>query len=154
MTTMLKKKDWSTQTRRALTATEVVANLAKLEGWSLSGDGANVAIEKTYRFANYYETISFVNALAFVANAQDHHPDLSVHYNRCVVRFNTHDVGGISPGPGGNFIRGRKAVTVGAEATYIDRWAFDLAYTNYFGAGDLNLIRDRDFIQFTAKYSF
>jgi hypothetical protein len=66
----------------------------------------------------------------------------------------SHDVGGISPGPGGNFIRGRKAVTVGAEATYIDRWAFDLAYTNYFGAGDLNLIRDRDFIQFTAKYSF
>ena len=93
---MLKKKDWSTLTRRALTATEVVANLAKIEGWSLSGDGANVAIEKTYRFANYYETISFVNALAFNANAQDHHPDLSVHYNRCVVRLNTHDVNGIS----------------------------------------------------------
>ena len=93
---MLKKKDWSTLTRRALTATEVVANLAKIEGWSLSGDGANVAIEKTYRFANYYETISFVNALAFIANAQDHHPDLSVHYNRCVVRLNTHDVNGIS----------------------------------------------------------
>jgi pterin-4a-carbinolamine dehydratase len=57
---------------------------------------ADVAIEKTYTFANYYETISFVNALAFIANAQDHHPDLSVHYNRCVVRFNTHDVKGIS----------------------------------------------------------
>ena len=93
---MLKKKDWSTLTRRALTATEVVANLAQLEGWSLSGDGAAVAIEKTYHFANYYETISFVNAVAFVANAQDHHPDLSVHYNRCVVRLNTHDVNGIS----------------------------------------------------------
>ena len=37
-----------------------------------------------------------MNALAFVANAQDHHPDLSVHYNRCVVRFNTHDVKGLS----------------------------------------------------------
>ena len=93
---MLKKKDWSTLTRRALTATEVVANLAKIEGWSLSSDGANVAIEKTFHFANYYETISFVNALAFIANAQDHHPDLSVHYNRCVVRLNTHDVNGIS----------------------------------------------------------
>jgi pterin-4a-carbinolamine dehydratase len=65
-------------------------------GLALTGDGADVAIEKTYRFANYYETISFVNALAFIANAQDHHPDLSVHYNRCVVRFNTHDVNGIS----------------------------------------------------------
>ena len=96
MTTMLKKKDLSTLPRRALTATEIVANLAKLEGWSLSGDGANVAIEKTYHFANYYETISFVNALAFIVNAQDHHPDLSVHYNRCVVRLNTHDVHGIS----------------------------------------------------------
>ena len=96
MSSMLKKKDWSTQTRRALTATEVVAKLAQLDGWSLSGDGAHVAIEKTYRFANYYETISFVNAVAFIANAEDHHPDLSVHYDRCVVRLNTHDVGGIS----------------------------------------------------------
>ena len=97
MTSMLKKKDWSTQTRRALTATEVVAKLAQLEGWSLSGDGAHVAIEKPYRFANYHETIAFVNAVAFIAHAEDHHPDLSVHYDRCVVRLNTHDVGGISP---------------------------------------------------------
>ena len=96
MTTMLKKKDWSTLSRRALNATEIVAGLARLEGWTLCGDGAAVAIEKRYSFANYYETISFVNAVAFIANAQDHHPDLSVHYNRCVVRFNTHDVNGIS----------------------------------------------------------
>ncbi|MGA0572456.1 4a-hydroxytetrahydrobiopterin dehydratase [Variovorax sp. VNK109] len=96
MTSMLKKRDWSTTPRRALTPTEIVSRLARLEGWKLDGDGENVAIEKTYSFANYYETISFVNALAFVANAQDHHPDLSVHYNRCVVRFNTHDVNGIS----------------------------------------------------------
>jgi 4a-hydroxytetrahydrobiopterin dehydratase len=93
---MLKKKDWSQHTRRALKPTEIVTRLAALQGWRLSGDGAEAAIEKTYRFANYYETISFVNALAFIANAQDHHPDLSVHYNRCVVRFNTHDVSGIS----------------------------------------------------------
>ena len=95
-TTMLKKVDWSQHQRRALTPTEIVKKLADLPGWTLSGDGEAVAIEKTFRFANYYETISFVNALAFVANAQDHHPDLSVHYNRCVVRFNTHDVKGIS----------------------------------------------------------
>ena len=67
------------------------------EAWlKLAGDGADVAIEKTYTFANYFETIAFVNALALIAHRQDHHPDLSVHYNRCVVRFNTHDVGGIS----------------------------------------------------------
>ncbi len=94
--TMLRKKDWSLAPRRALTATEIVTRLAAAPGWKLTGDGADVAIEKTYDFANYYETISFVNAVAFVANAQDHHPDLSVHYNRCVVRFNTHDVKGLS----------------------------------------------------------
>jgi 4a-hydroxytetrahydrobiopterin dehydratase len=96
MTSMLKVKDWAQHTRRALKPTEIVTRLAEAPGWQLSGDGDQVAIEKTYAFANYYETISFVNALAFVANAQDHHPDLSVHYNRCVVRFNTHDVKGIS----------------------------------------------------------
>lgn len=93
---MLKKKDWSKVARRALTPTEVVMRLAGAAGWKLSGDGANAAIEKTYTFANYHETISFVNAVAFIANAEDHHPDLSVHYSRCVVRFNTHDVKGIS----------------------------------------------------------
>jgi len=96
MTTMLKKKDWSLSPRRALTATEIVTRLGTAPGWQLTGDGADVAIEKAFRFDNYYETISFVNAVAFIANAQDHHPDLSVHYNRCVVRFNTHDVKGIS----------------------------------------------------------
>jgi 4a-hydroxytetrahydrobiopterin dehydratase len=93
---MLRKRDWSQHQRRALTPTEIVKRLADLPGWKLSGDGADVAIEKTYRFADYHETISFVNALAFVANALDHHPDLSVHYNRCVVRFSTHSLQGIS----------------------------------------------------------
>jgi 4a-hydroxytetrahydrobiopterin dehydratase len=82
--------------RRALTATEVVAKLAQLEAWTLSGDGKQVAIEKTFTFANYFETIAFVNAVAFIAHRQDHHPDLSVHYDRCVVRWNTHDVGGLT----------------------------------------------------------
>jgi 4a-hydroxytetrahydrobiopterin dehydratase len=96
MSTMLKKKDWSLLPRRALTPTEIVSRLAAAPTWKLTGDGPDVAIEKTYTFDNYYETISFVNAVAFIANAQDHHPDLSVHYNRCVVRFNTHDVKGLS----------------------------------------------------------
>ncbi|HYF41945.1 MAG TPA: 4a-hydroxytetrahydrobiopterin dehydratase [Ramlibacter sp.] len=93
---MLKKKDWSLLPRRALNPTEVVTRLAAAPGWQLTGDGPGVAIEKTFTFANYHETISFVNAVAFIANAQDHHPDLSVHYSRCVVRFNTHDVKGLS----------------------------------------------------------
>ena len=81
---------------RALSATEIVTSLSKLEGWTLNGDGADLAIEKSYAFANYYETMAFVNAVAFIAHQQDHHPLLSVHCNRCVVRFNTHDVNGLS----------------------------------------------------------
>jgi 4a-hydroxytetrahydrobiopterin dehydratase len=96
MTSMFKKKDWSLLPRRALTGPEIVTRLNSALGWKLIGDGPDVAIEKTYTFANYYETISFVNAVAFIAHAQDHHPELSVHYNRCSVRFNTHDVKGLS----------------------------------------------------------
>ena len=96
MTTMMKKKDWSLLPRRALKPTEVVSRLTALSGWRLTGDGEQVAIEKTFSFGNYHETIAFVNAVAFIAHTQDHHPDLSVHYNRCQVRFNTHDVKGLS----------------------------------------------------------
>ena len=87
------------QSIRALAATEIIAKIALLDGWSLQGEnaeGSHLAIEKTYRFANYYQTIAFVNAVAFIAHAQDHHPDLSVHYDRCVVRLQTHDVSGVS----------------------------------------------------------
>lgn len=92
----LKKKQWMAGVRRALSAPEIVAKLVDLPGWTLDGDGADVAIQKTFRFANYLETMSFVNAVAFIAERYDHHPDMSVHYGRCMVRFNTHDVNGIS----------------------------------------------------------
>jgi 4a-hydroxytetrahydrobiopterin dehydratase len=85
------------QNRKALSATEIVTHLSKLNGEQVLGwrliDGA---LEKTYAFKNYHETIGFVNALAFIANAEDHHPDLTVSYSKCTVRFNTHDVNGIS----------------------------------------------------------
>lgn len=85
------------QNRRSLSATEIVTQLSKLNGEQANGwrliDGA---LEKTFTFENYHETIGFVNALAYIANAQDHHPDLGVTYSKCTVRFNTHDVGGIS----------------------------------------------------------
>jgi len=95
-TSMLTPRDWSKTTRRALKPTEIVTRLSELPGWKLTGDGTEVAIEKTFTFANYYETLAFVNALALVAHRLDHHPDLSVHYNRCVVRLRTHDVQGLS----------------------------------------------------------
>lgn len=85
------------QNRRALSATEVVTQLSKLNGEQALGwrliDGA---LEKTFSFKNFHETIGFVNAVAFIANAENHHPDLAVSYSQCTVRFNTHDVDGIS----------------------------------------------------------
>ncbi len=96
MTLDLEKKLPTTPVRTALTATQIIANLTKLQGWKLHGDGADVAIEKTYRFDNFLATMSFVNAVAFIAEQQDHHPELLVTYGDCSVRFNTHDVHGVS----------------------------------------------------------
>jgi 4a-hydroxytetrahydrobiopterin dehydratase len=85
-----------TQQASALTATEVVTRLAKLEGWRLDGDDAAVVIEKTFRFAGFAQTMVFVNAVAWLAQDRHHHPELIVQFNRCVVRYNTHDVAGLS----------------------------------------------------------
>jgi len=65
-----------------------------------------------------------------------------------------HDVDGTSPGPGGNFVEGRKAVTLGVGASYLNNWAADLSYTDFFGAGRYNLINDRDIVALNVKYYF
>lgn len=77
-----------------LDAHQVQQYLAVLPGWELVENGH--ALTRTFGFSDYYRSMSFVNALAHVAHQQDHHPDLSVHYDRVVVRFSTHDVGGLS----------------------------------------------------------
>ena len=83
--------------RKALSATELVTQLSQLNGeqalgWRL----IDSALEKSYTFKNYFETIGFVNAVAFIAHAENHHPDLAVTFSKCTVRFYTHDVNGIS----------------------------------------------------------
>lgn len=85
------------QNRQALSPTQIVGQLTQLngdaaQGWKLI-DGA---LEKTYHFPDFHHTMAFVNALAWVAHREDHHPDLALSHGRCTVRFNTHDVGGIS----------------------------------------------------------
>ena len=57
---------------------------------------AGKAIARTFSFKNYYETMAFVNAVAFIAHGQDHHPDLQVGYNRCRIEYSTHSAGGLS----------------------------------------------------------
>lgn len=62
--------------------------------WSLGDDAREIGRE--FRFRNFYQTMAFVNAVAWIANREDHHPDLEVGYNRCRVRFTTHAIGGLS----------------------------------------------------------
>ena len=75
-----------------LAADELVAHVARLPGWISAGD----RIEKTFTFPDYHATMAFVNAVAWIAHGEDHHPDLAVHYSRCVVAFSTHDAGGVT----------------------------------------------------------
>lgn len=82
-------------------------------------------------------------------------------YNNAIGAINlsprfswAHDVSGTSPGPGGNFIDGRRALTVGFGFQYRINWEWDLSYTRYSGAGRYNLINDRDFVAANIKYSF
>jgi 4a-hydroxytetrahydrobiopterin dehydratase len=73
-----------------LTDAEIAAQLGQLDGWSFQ----NGVISKTFTFKNYYETLAFINAIAYIIHTEDHHPELVVTYNRCLVKFNTHSVNG------------------------------------------------------------
>jgi hypothetical protein len=64
------------------------------------------------------------------------------------------DVSGTTPGPGGSFIDGRKALTLGLGFNYLNEWIFDLSYTSYMGGGKYNLLYDRDFFSASVRYSF
>ena len=81
---------------RPLRATEIVTLLSTLAGWNLQGDGADVAICKTFRLANFHATMAFVNAVAFVAHQANHHPQLTVHYGSCTLQFHTHEVAALT----------------------------------------------------------
>ena len=62
--------------------------------WQLADD--EKSISRTFKFKNYYDTMSFVNVVAMVAHRQDHHPEMVVNYNTCRVEYSTHSVGGLS----------------------------------------------------------
>ncbi|RJG04320.1 4a-hydroxytetrahydrobiopterin dehydratase [Noviherbaspirillum sedimenti] len=80
----------------ALNDAQVQDYLAILPDWQLQ-EGR---VTRTFNFKNYYETLAFVNAIAYMIHAEDHHPILSVAYNRCTVKYHTHSVnagnGGLS----------------------------------------------------------
>lgn len=76
----------------ALDESTARALLAGLDGWSLSGQ----RIEKLFRFSNHYETMAFANGVAWISHREDHHPELTIGYADCRVRYWTHAIGGLS----------------------------------------------------------
>lgn len=92
-----------------MSSAQVAAQLQVLDQWTLDGG----ALARTYRFKNYYQTMAFVNALAYIVHREDHHPELRLTYNQCDVRFNTHSVNGISEN---DFISAAKADAIYSAA--------------------------------------
>ncbi|MDG2539897.1 4a-hydroxytetrahydrobiopterin dehydratase [Dyella jiangningensis] len=78
----------------ALDAAKVAELLAALPGWQTTEDGK--AIVKDFKFRDFHHTLGFINAVGFMANQEDHHPDLEAGYGHCQVLWSTHDVGGLS----------------------------------------------------------
>jgi 4a-hydroxytetrahydrobiopterin dehydratase len=68
--------------------------MTQVTDWQLDQSGKEIS--KTFKFKNYYETIAFVNSVAWISHREDHHPDLSVSYNKCEIRYSTHAIGGLS----------------------------------------------------------
>ena len=79
----------------SLTGDEIAALRPSLhDDWGVTAD--DKALLRTFEFPGYYRTMAFVNAVAWIAHVEGHHPDLEVGYNRCVVRWTTHAVGGLT----------------------------------------------------------
>ena len=75
--------------------TQTITSLASLvPHWTIQSEFKT--IEREFKFSDYYETITFVNAMAWIVHNEDHHPDLHVTYNRCKITFSTHSVNGLS----------------------------------------------------------
>jgi 4a-hydroxytetrahydrobiopterin dehydratase len=80
--------------QHALDAKKVTALLQQLPGWQLSDD--KLAIIKDFKFDDFRHTLGFINAVGFMANHEDHHPDIEAGYGHCQLLWSTHDVGGLS----------------------------------------------------------
>lgn len=78
----------------ALSRAEVAELMPQISGWTLRADGT--ALVKSFRFADFHQTLGFINAVGFMANHQDHHPDIEAGYGNCQLLWSTHDVGGLS----------------------------------------------------------
>ncbi len=82
--------------RRPLGPTELVTELSRHPGWALQGDGDSLCIARRFTFGSYAEVMAFANAVAWLAQRRDHHPEMQVGYGYCSVAWRTHDSGGIT----------------------------------------------------------
>jgi 4a-hydroxytetrahydrobiopterin dehydratase len=75
---------------QAASDAEIAAALHVLTDWMVE----NAKLARTFRFRDYHQTLAFVNTIADTIHREDHHPELVVSYNRCIVRYDTHSVNG------------------------------------------------------------
>ncbi|MEO7200491.1 MAG: 4a-hydroxytetrahydrobiopterin dehydratase [Dokdonella sp.] len=78
----------------ALEPDAIAELLATVSDWQLNADG--LGISRKFTFTDFHQTMAFVNAVAWIAHQEDHHPDMDVGYAHCALLFSTHDVGGLS----------------------------------------------------------
>ncbi len=78
----------------ALTASQAEKLTTQVKGWDVIEDATK--LYKSYKFNNFYETMAFVNAIAWIANSENHHPDLEIGYNYCHITFTTHALKGLT----------------------------------------------------------
>ncbi|HEX4045159.1 MAG TPA: 4a-hydroxytetrahydrobiopterin dehydratase [Gammaproteobacteria bacterium] len=78
----------------ALTADEIKQLMPQIPQWQISND--HKWLSRDFSFKNFYHTMAFVNAIAWMAHQENHHPDLEVGYNRCRVKYNTHAIDGLT----------------------------------------------------------
>jgi 4a-hydroxytetrahydrobiopterin dehydratase len=76
-----------------LSQEQIGAALGELDGWGF----ADEALVRTFRFADFVHAIDFVDQLAEIAEAQRHHPDIEIRYNKVTLRLSSHDAGGVTP---------------------------------------------------------
>ena len=77
-----------------LTTQQIEPLMQQVPQWQLNENGKEIT--RAYSFKNYYQTMAFVNAIAWMAHQEDHHPDLTVTYNSCHVLYTTHAIDGLS----------------------------------------------------------
>jgi hypothetical protein len=129
------------------------------QGLRLDGPGTNVSGNPAltaFQFGDLAPGNRFPDRFSwgYVLAARLEYPNLIQDWTVLPHLSYSQDVTGTSPGPGGNFVQGRYAVTVGLSASLLQKTELTVDYTNFGGAGQYNLLNDRDFVSASIKYSF